>query len=47
MTVKRLAFRPVVGYAGQREVVEKNIIQLASCSSDNSVRIFDIDVNKL
>nr|XP_022902436.1 probable elongator complex protein 2 [Onthophagus taurus] len=45
LTVKRLAFRPVVGCAGQRD--SENFLQLASCSSDHSVRIYNLDISVL
>nr|CAH7738001.1 unnamed protein product [Callosobruchus chinensis] len=45
LTVKRLAFRPVFGASGCP--VNKGILQLASCSSDTSVKIFDIYLDKL
>ncbi|CAH2000531.1 unnamed protein product [Acanthoscelides obtectus] len=45
LTVKRLAFRPIFGASGCPE--DRNILQLASCSSDTSVKIFDIYLNKL
>ncbi|CAG9826810.1 unnamed protein product [Diabrotica balteata] len=44
LTVKRLAFRPLFGEAGKSE--NKNVLQLASCSSDCSVNVFNIFINK-
>ncbi|XP_017768864.1 PREDICTED: probable elongator complex protein 2 [Nicrophorus vespilloides] len=45
LTVKRLAFRPILGKAGFE--LDEDDIQLASCSSDYSVRIYDIYLSKL
>lgn len=42
LTVKKLAFRPKEGKAGE-ENIDTNILQLASCSSDHSVRIYNIN----
>ncbi|KAJ8932764.1 hypothetical protein NQ314_014466 [Rhamnusium bicolor] len=44
LTVRRLCFRPVFGMAGYKEC-DENVLQLASCSSDYSVRIYNIFVN--
>ncbi|CAH1104108.1 unnamed protein product [Psylliodes chrysocephalus] len=44
LTVKRIAFRPVFGEAGENE--DENVLQLASCSSDYSVKIFNIFINE-
>ncbi|CAG9860297.1 unnamed protein product [Phyllotreta striolata] len=44
LTVKKLVFRPLLGEAGENE--SKNVLQLASCSSDCSVKIFNIIINK-
>lgn len=41
LTVRRLVFRPVFGQAGIKKI-DKNVVQLASCSSDNSVKIHTI-----
>uniref|UniRef100_A0A1Y1LNG0 Elongator complex protein 2 n=2 Tax=Photinus pyralis TaxID=7054 RepID=A0A1Y1LNG0_PHOPY len=43
LTVRRLSFRPVVGEAGSK--VRNNRLQLASCGSDYTLRIYTINVN--
>lgn len=43
-TVKRLRFRPCFGRAGEKEK-SKDVLQLASCSEDTSVRIYDLLLN--
>lgn len=46
LTVRKLAFRPVCGQAGYKDV-DKSLIQLASCSLDYSVRIYNVNVDLL
>ncbi|KAG5896915.1 hypothetical protein JTB14_028143 [Gonioctena quinquepunctata] len=46
LTVRRLAFRPVLGTAGNHNR-EENILQLASCSSDYCVKIFNIHIDEI
>lgn len=46
LTVKRLAFRPFLGVAGSDDD-DQNVLQLASCSSDYSVRIYNLYINEL
>ncbi|KAJ8913600.1 hypothetical protein NQ315_013422 [Exocentrus adspersus] len=46
LTVRKLCFRPVFGKGGYNDN-DKNVMQLASCSSDYSVRICNIFLNKL
>ncbi|XP_050302290.1 elongator complex protein 2 [Anthonomus grandis grandis] len=41
LTVKRLAFRPRFGKAGEKEE-NSRVLQLSSCSSDSSVRVYDL-----
>ncbi|CAG9817395.1 unnamed protein product [Phaedon cochleariae] len=41
LTVRKLAFRPVQGMSEQSSECGKNILQLASCSSDYSVKIYN------
>ncbi|CAG9763489.1 unnamed protein product [Ceutorhynchus assimilis] len=41
LTVRKLAFRPKFGRAGEKEE-NKQVLQLSSCSSDMSVRIYDL-----
>ncbi|KAF7284251.1 hypothetical protein GWI33_022248 [Rhynchophorus ferrugineus] len=43
LTVKKLVFRPRFGKAGFKEENQK-LLQLASCSSDTSVRIYNISL---
>lgn len=45
MTVRKLSFRPVLGKAGHKD--DSDVLQLASCSSDHSIRVFDIHVSNL
>ncbi|GJQ80997.1 hypothetical protein Trydic_g23426 [Trypoxylus dichotomus] len=48
LTVKKLAFRPVLGKAGHKGVEDDgDLLQFASCSSDHSVRLYDVYLNKL
>ncbi|XP_071944590.1 elongator complex protein 2-like [Antedon mediterranea] len=50
LTVKRLRWRPKVGRAGHKVLKEdggKNWLQLASCSRDCSVKIFDVNLDVL
>lgn len=42
LAVKRLRFRPLPGYAGRKSSMD--IIQLASCGSDNAIYIFNIQL---
>ncbi|XP_030766678.1 probable elongator complex protein 2 [Sitophilus oryzae] len=44
LTVRKLVFRPQFGEAGQKKDANSKILQLASCSNDHSVRIYDITV---
>lgn len=48
LTVKKLCFRPVLGRAGYYDADKNNdnVLQLVSCSSDHSVRIYDVYLNK-
>ncbi|RZB40823.1 elongator complex protein 2 [Asbolus verrucosus] len=43
LTVKRMSFRPVFGKAGH-DRDDQNLLQLASCGSDNSVIVHNIEV---
>ncbi|KAK3108608.1 hypothetical protein FSP39_011810 [Pinctada imbricata] len=47
MAVKRLRFSPCLGLAGQKNNANEHYQQLASCSLDHSVRIFDIDTTNI
>ncbi|KAF2896230.1 hypothetical protein ILUMI_09946 [Ignelater luminosus] len=46
LTVRRLMFRPVLGEAGNKKV-DDNILQLASCSADCAVKIYNIYLGNL
>ncbi|XP_069111891.1 elongator complex protein 2-like [Argopecten irradians] len=46
LTIKRLRFRPCLGRAGSPRDDDTNL-QLASCSMDHAVRIYDIDLTKI
>ncbi|CAH0555749.1 unnamed protein product [Brassicogethes aeneus] len=46
LTVKKLKFRPVCGKTGEKGN-DKNVLQLASCSSNNQVKVFNIFLDKL
>lgn len=43
MTVKRLAFRPALGRAGESSKSEEHsVVRLASCGLDHIVKVYDI-----
>lgn len=45
MAVKRLAFRPVKGRAGEVMKEEEHcVMQLASCGLDHMVKVYDVYV---
>ncbi|KAK9889847.1 hypothetical protein WA026_007210 [Henosepilachna vigintioctopunctata] len=46
LTVKRIQFRPFLGQAGYKEK-DENILQVASCSADSAVKIFNLIVSEL
>ncbi|XP_023017207.1 elongator complex protein 2 [Leptinotarsa decemlineata] len=46
LTVKKLVFRPVLGRTGYKNC-DDNVLQLASCSSDTCVKIFNIYIDKV
>lgn len=46
LTVRRLSFRPVYGKAGEQNE-DSNVLQLASCSADYSVRVYTLYLDKL
>lgn len=45
LTVKKLEFRPKFGIAGDKSNND-DVLQLASCSSDHSVRIYNVNLKR-
>lgn len=47
MTVKKLQFRPQLGRTGDISENNSDILQLASASLDNSVKVYNINLSNL